>query len=79
MQQAISEALPRTSASARKSTTLYVWRAGLLVDVEVPAEIGLDGFVQDVHHIGAAHGHMMHGNRSWRRRLRPYHTDPLVR
>ena len=27
--------------------------------VEVPAEIGLDGFVQDVNHIGAAHSHVV--------------------
>lgn len=31
----------------------------LLVDVEVPAEVGLDGFVQDVNDIGAAHSHMV--------------------
>jgi hypothetical protein len=31
----------------------------LFVDVEVPAEVGLDGLIEDVDDIGTAHGHMV--------------------
>ena len=29
------------------------------MDIEIPAQIGVDGLIEDIHHIGAAHGHMV--------------------